>query len=237
VKLVFVFSEFYGVGNGQSLGLRPDVAKEIVRKARLAGLRSGAHIESAMDFHNAVSAGVDMVMHLPSFPDPLDRQAAYAEKANWEERYTIPAADAKLAAERRVIVVTTAASGSAENFEKSNPLASMNDNEKRFRKITIKNLQHLKAAGVTLAIGSDTTPGAGVLTEVNFLHETGVFSNLELLKMWSETTPKVIFPRREIGALKEGYEANFLVLEGNPIGDLSGVKRTRMRVKHGEPLK
>ena len=237
VKLVFVFSEFYGAGNGQSLGLRPDVAKEIVRKARLAGLRSGAHIESAMDFHNAVSAGVDMVMHLPSFPDPLDRQAAYAEKANWEERYTIPAADAKLAAERRVIVVTTAASGSAENFEKPNPLASMNDNEKRFRKITIKNLQHLKAAGVTLAIGSDTTPGAGLLTEVNFLHETGVFSNLELLKMWSETTPKVIFPRREIGALKEGYEANFLVLEGNPIGDLSEVKRTRMRVKHGEPLK
>jgi imidazolonepropionase-like amidohydrolase len=133
-------------------------------------------------------------------------------------------------------VVSTAASGSAENFEKPNRLAGMNDNEKRFQRITIQNLQHLKDAGVTLAIGSDTAPGAGGLTEVDFLHETGVFSNLELLKIWSETTPKAIFPKRNIGELTEGYEANFLVLDGNPIEDFNQVKRIRMRVKHGEPL-
>jgi len=236
VKLVFVFSEFYGTGNGKSLGLRPDVARAIVNKARLVGLRSGAHIESATDFHSAVAAGVDMIMHLPSFPDPLDRQAAYADKANWEERYTIPASDVKLAAKRGVTVVTTAASGSAENFEKPKPLASMNDNERRFRKITIQNLQRLKAAGVRLAIGSDTSPGAGILTEVNFLRETGVFSNLELLKMWTETTPKTIFPHREIGALQEGYEASFLALEGDPIRDFNEIKKIRMRVKRGNPL-
>jgi len=236
VKLVFVFSDFYATGKGKSLGLRPDVAKAIVGNAKLAGLRSGAHIESAMDFHNAVAVGVDAIMHLPSFPDPIDRQAEYANKADWEERYTIPPPDAKRAAEHRVIVVTTAASGSAENFEKPNPLGSMNDNEKRFRKITIQNLQHLKAAGVTLAIGSDTTPGAGVLTEVNFLHETGVFSNLELLKMWSEVTPKVIFPHRKIGALQEGYEASFVVLEGDPIKDFNEVKKITIGVKRGTPL-
>lgn len=234
VKLVFVFSELYGSGNGKSLGLRPDVAKEIVRKAKLAGLRSGAHIESATDFHNAIEAGVDMVMHLPCFPDPVDRQAAYANKADWEQRYTISDADTKLAAERSVIVVTTAAACSAENFEKPNPLASMNEDERRFRKITIRNLQHLKEAGVRLAVGTDTTPGAGDLAEVGFLRETGVFSNLELLKMWSEVTPQAVFPRRKIGALKEGYEANFLVLEGNPIEDFSEVTHVRMRVKQGE---
>jgi len=69
-----------------------------------------------------------------------------------------------------------------------------------------------------------------------FLHETGVFSNLELLKIWSETTPKVIFPQRKIGALQEGYEANFVVLEGNPIEDFSNTKKIRTRVKQGEPL-
>ena len=234
VKLVFVFSELYGSGGEKSLGLRPDVAKEIVRKARLAGLRSGAHIESATDFHNALEAGVDLVMHLPSFPDPLDRQAAYANKADWEERYTIWDSDIKLAAERGIPVVTTAASGSAEDFEKPKPLAEMNENERRFRKITIHNLQRLKAAGVRLAVGSDTTPAAGVLTEVGFLHESGVFSNFELLKMWSETTPKVIFPERKIGALREGYEASFVVLEGNPVENFDQVRRIRMRVKDGE---
>jgi imidazolonepropionase-like amidohydrolase len=236
VKLVFVFSELYGSGDTshKSLGLRPGIAKEIVRRAKLAGLRSGAHIESAEDFHNAVEAGVDVVMHLPAFPDPLDRQLAYGNKSNWEERYTISPADIKFAAERGVMVVTTAASGSAENFEKPNPLAAMNENEKRFRKITIQNLRHLKDAGVPLVVGSDTHPGAGALTEIEFLRDTEVFSNLELLKMWSETTPKLIFPQRKIGALEEGCEANFLVLEGNPIQDFSRVKRITMRVKQGD---
>jgi hypothetical protein len=239
VKLVFVFSELYGIGDtGQkSLGLRPEIARELVRRAKIAGLRSGAHIESAEDFHNAIEAGVDVVMHLPAFPDPLDRQAAYRNKSNWEERYTISPSDIKVAAERGVVVVTTAASGSAENFEKPNPLTAMNQNEKRFRKITIQNLRNLKEAGVPLAVGSDTMPGTGVLAEIQFLKETDVFSNLELLKMWSETAPKMIFPQRKIGALKEGYEANFLVLEGNPIQDFGRVRGIKMRVKQGDPLK
>jgi hypothetical protein len=88
--------------------LRPEIAKEIVRQAKLARLRSGAHIESAEDFHNAVEVSVDVVMHLPAFPDPLDRQAAYGNKSNWEERYTISPSDIKLAANRGVMVVTTA---------------------------------------------------------------------------------------------------------------------------------
>jgi hypothetical protein len=47
-----------------------------------------------------------------------------------------------------------------------------------------RRLSHLKDAGVRLAVGSDTMPGAGVLAEIDFLKDTDVFSNLELLKMW-----------------------------------------------------
>lgn len=239
VKLVFVYSELYQSGDGRekSMGLRPDLAAEIVRRAKAAGLRTGAHIEDATDFHNALVAGVDVIMHLPAFPDPLDRKAAYANKSNWEERFTIPSSDIELAAKRDVTVVMTAAALSAENFEKPNPLSALNENEKRFRKIMTQNIRHLKDAGVRLAVGSDTMPGAGVLAEIDFLKDTNVFSNLELLKMWSETTPKLIFPQRKIGALQEGYEANFLVLEGNPIQDFGNVKRIKMRVKQGDPLK
>src|SRR5215472_10749044 len=239
VKLIFVFSELYQSSDGRekSMGLRPELAAELVHRAKTAGLRTGAHIEDAADFHNAVAAGVDMVMHLPAFPDPLDRQAAYRNKANWEERYTISASDIEFAARRGTTVVTTAAALSAENFEKPNPLTSLNENEKRFRKIMIQNLQRLKDGGVTLAVGSDTKPGSGVLKEIDFLKDANVFSNLELLKMWSEATPRAVFPKRKIGALQEGYEANFVVLAGNPIEDFSQVKTIRMRVKHGERLK
>jgi len=176
-------------------------------------------------------------MHLPAFPDPLDRQAAYRNKANWEERYTVAASDVELAARRGITVVTTAAALSAENFENPNPLTALNENEKRFRRIMIQNLQRLKDGRVTLAVGSDTKPGSGVLKEIDFLRDARVFSNLELLKIWAETTPRAIFPQRKIGALREGYEANFLVLAGSPIEDFGQVKTIRMRVKQGEPMK
>jgi imidazolonepropionase-like amidohydrolase len=239
VKLIFVYSELYQSSDGgeKSMGLRPDLAAEIVHRAKAAGLRTGAHIEDATDFYNALAAGVDVIMHLPAFPDPLGRQAAYQNKSNWEERFTISGPDIELAARRDVTVVMTAAALSAENFEKPNSLTALNENEKRFRKIMTQNIRHLKDAGVRLAVGSDTMPGAGVFAEIEFLKDTDVFSNLELLKMWSETTPKAIFPQRKIGALKDGYEANFLVLEGNPIQDFSNVKKISMRVKQGGLVK
>jgi imidazolonepropionase-like amidohydrolase len=238
VKLIFVYSELYQSSDGgeKSMGLRPDLAAEIVHRAKAAGLRTGAHIEDATDFHNALAAGIDLIMHLPAFPDPLDRKAAYGNKSNWEERFTIPSSDIELAAKRDAAVVMTAAALSAENFEKPNPLSALNENEKRFRKIMTQNIRHLKEAGVRLAVGSDMMPGAGVLAEIDFLKDTNVFSNLELLKMWSETTPQLIFPQRKTGALQDGYEANFLVLEGNPIQDFINVKRISMRVKQGDRL-
>ena len=68
------------------------------------------------------------------------------------------------------------------------------------------------------------------------LYGLKVFDNLTLLKMWCETTAATIFPRRKIGYLKDGYEANFLVLGADPLADFANVKTIEMRIKQGEPL-
>jgi hypothetical protein len=236
VKIILGFSEAYRSGAHGSLGMRPDVAKEIVRRARLAGLRSGAHIENAEDFHHAVNIGVDLVMHLPVLPDSMGRKGPCRDDMFKEGRYVIRDADVRLAAERGAGVVTTIATGSAEDFEKPNKFTALTDNEKRFLRITVRNLHRLKDAGVTLVVGSDGQPGSGTLLEVDHLHSSGVFSNLEVLKMWSETTPQAIFPRRRIGKLEESYEASFLALDGNPVEDFAALKKIRMRVKQGHLL-
>ena len=62
------------------------------------------------------------------------------------------------------------------------------------------------------------------------------FDNVTLLKMWCETTAATIFPKRKIGQLKNGYEANFLVLTGNLLVDFANVKTIELRIKQGEPL-
>jgi imidazolonepropionase-like amidohydrolase len=99
-------------------------------------------------------------------------------------------------------------------------------------KIQTANLKLLLKNGVALAIGSDNVADSSI-KELQYLKGSGVFDNLTLLKMWTETTAKTIFPNRRIGELSEGFEASFLALEGNPIEDLQNVGKIKLRFKQG----
>lgn len=68
-------------------GLNPQLLPNIVAMAHEDHLRVTAHVNTAMDFHHAVTAGVDEITHLPL--------AKISEE------------DAKLAAQQGVVVVTT----------------------------------------------------------------------------------------------------------------------------------
>lgn len=193
-------------------GLNPYLLPKIVAKAHESGLRVSTHVNTAMDFHNAVIAGVDEINHLP---------------ARWEVN-RIRDEDAKLAAEKGIVVVTTASL--IKRLESAEP--------KKFEKIKEnmkENLRTLREHNVTVAIGSDIW-GDNSSQEAIFLKEMNVFTNLELLKMWAENSAKTIFPNRKIGELKEGFDASFLVLEGNPLDNFNNVQRIKMRVKQGQIL-
>ena len=83
-----------------------------------------------------------------------------------------------------------------------------------------------------LAIGSDEydDDSSG---EIRYLASLGVFTDLELLRLWSESTPRAIFPARRVGCLTGGCEASFLVLAADPSADISRVGDIRLRVKDG----
>ena len=94
------------------------------------------------------------------------------------------------------------------------------------------NLKILVQNGVQLAIGSDDVSDTSI-KEVEYLQTLGMLDNLTLLRMWSETTPGTIFPKRQIGALREGFEASFLALEADPVKDFRNVRRIKVRFKQG----
>lgn len=195
-------------------GLNPQLLPAIVKKAHESGLRISVHVNTPTDFHHAVVAGVDEINHLPS------RDAENTEKIRKE--------DARMAGVKRIVVVTTV----------SLVKRKVKPDDKRFEMVkeTIAyNLRLLKEYGVSLAIGSDIYNDTS-LAEAIFLHEFGVFTNLELLKMWVENSPNTIFPERKIGHLTEGFEASFLVLQGNPLDNFDHVKDITMRFKQGVDL-
>lgn len=209
-------------------GLDPAILIQIVRRAHRDGLRVSTHVETATDFHNALLAGVDEINHTPGFrPDRMDL-AGFGKNFG---RYEISATDAKLAARRHTVVVTTLGEAIDWTFDgKENA-----DDRRAVREMIARNLNLLKANHVSLAVGSDHFGGTSA-PEARSLARLQVFDNLTLLKMWCEDTAATIFPRRKIGHLKEGYEASFLVLSENPLTDFANTQKIESRFKQGELL-
>lgn len=215
IKIVLIASEefekrrddaaFFG-----SKGLDPALAPQIVERAHAVGLRVAAHIETAHDFHVAIAAGVDVIAHLGGLNDPV----------------LLDPADAALAAERGVKVMTTASLIQRRRERLTEPqYAALADAQK-------ENLRILRDAGVMLAVGSDE-PRATSTYEVEFLRGLKMFTNAEMLRMWSINCATTLFPERRLGRLQPGYEASFLVLAENPLSTLDAVSAITLRVKEG----
>jgi imidazolonepropionase-like amidohydrolase len=205
--------------------LNPALLPEIVRRAHRVGLRVSTHVETATDFHNALMAGVDEINHTPGFRP---------EKGDWKKydasRFKISERDARLAARNKVVVVTTLITAIEHALQKKEgePFNEMRD-------LLVHNLQLLKRHNVRIAIGSDSYRQTSLAEALN-LYKLAAIDNRGLLKMWCETTAGTIFPKRKIGYLKDGYEANFLVLNDNPLQDFANVRKIDRRFKQGEFL-
>jgi dienelactone hydrolase len=98
-----------------------------------------------------------------------------------------------------------------------------------------RNLEMLRKHDVLIAIGSDAYGDTSV-GEALYLHELGIFTPARLLRIWTETTARAIFPTRRIGRLETGYEASFIALAGNPLNDFQMVKQVLVRVKQGQVI-
>jgi hypothetical protein len=235
IKTYLMYSEEYARRKDDAAyfdwkGLDPALLPEIVKRAHRAGLRVSTHVETATDFHNALIAGVDEVNHMPGFRPERNNVANYGTDVS---RYKISEDDARLAARRHVFVVTTI--GESVNWTLNEKEKAALASRNAVREMLVHNLQILNRYGVGVAIGSDSYRQNSVV-EAMSLYQLKAFDNLTLLKMWCETTAATIFPRRKIGHLKDGYEASFLVLGGDPLADFNNVRRIETRVKQGELL-
>lgn len=231
IKTTLVYSEEFAKRKDDKnyftwKGLNPALLPEIVKRVHRAGLRVSTHVESATDFHHAVVAGADEINHLPGFrPENNDPVKGYDNLA----RYRIAEADARLAGRRKISVVTTSGTTIDMSFKEGVDTKKA----EAVREMLTHNLQILHRHGVRIAIGSDSFRQTSQPEALN-LKRLGAFDSLTLLKMWCETTAAAIFPKRKIGHLKDGFEASFLALSGNPLQDFSNIKGIELRFKQGE---
>jgi hypothetical protein len=196
-----------GFGNR---GIDPALLPYLIARAKSAGLHVSAHVFTAADFRAAVDAGVTHLAHLPGGPGT-------------PAPYFLTDADAQNAARRNVTVATTISKDFEGDTARTDQLT---------KNVYAPNVTVLRRHRVRIVLGSDLTRGTAAV-EAAALVRSGLFSNVELLRMWSIDTPRSIFPNRRIGAVADGYEASFLVLGGDPLADFRHTRDIVLRVKRG----
>jgi Amidohydrolase family len=203
-------------------GLDPELLKPVAERAHRAGRRVSVHVETATDFAVAVKAGADLIAHLPGWHVGPTAGFPDTSLSHW----LIREEDAALAARRGTTVITTVSPKPFFEYQRWG---------ERFRRVQWENFRTLQRHGVRIAVGADGEETS--MGELRAIQRLRVFDNAALLRMLVETTPRAIFPSRQIGKLDEGYEANLLVLGGDPLRDLEHLSDIKLRIKQGRVLR
>lgn len=136
----------------------------------------------------------------------------------------------------------------SESLGYMNPLIKMDDSKRQFERwfnakqedpATVERIkkQHdfhmnivrkLHEAGVTIICGTDggigvTLPGFSIHTELNFYKEAGL-SNFEVLKTATVNASQTHAMMNQLGTIEEGKIANLLLLDENPLVNLTSLK-------------
>lgn len=199
--------EYYG-----KRGLDPDLLPEVVRLAHDSNLRVAVHVETDNDMATALRSGADIIMHLPSYDS--------AERISEE---TI-----SLAKETGAALVTTFTVARRYQSRSPEAYAAILDAQR-------DNLRRLQAAEVNLVLGSDSVRDTS-RGEADHLESLGVLGNWTLLNMWTRNCASMVFPDRKVGRIENGFEASFVVLDGDPLTDFSNTRKISLRVKDGQVL-
>lgn len=200
------------------LGVTAEVLNAVVQRAHADKQRVAVHIESLADFEAAVRAGADLVGELPGY---------FPQHGESPESHLIPPELARLAAEKKVAVVTATVATSL--FQAPPELVA------RIEAVQKQNLQRLQQAGVRLLLGSDLFTG-NARNELHHLAALDALDKPTLLRMATVDTPQTLFPQRRLGCFEPGCEASFLVLAGNPLDDLAALDKPLLRIKQGRVL-
>ena len=181
----------------------------LAAEARRAGKMCVAHAASYASYERALHAGVDVIAHVP-LDRPLDDVVVEALKTSGT--VVVPTLE----------MMTHLANGMAKDNPKINPGMGP------------QNLSKLHAAGIPICAGTDSNYlpppmmrpfGETFAEELRLLVHAGMSPAEALVAATSR--PAKVFGFEDRGAVAEGLRADLLLVEGDPVADISAVKNVR----------
>ena len=224
---------------GSTTKMAPEVYRAIIDEAHARKLRVAAHIFYLADVKGLLDAGVDIIAHsvrdaefdadtlarmkarnVPYIPTLTREVSAFAYEATpafLSDPFLLKDADAAVVAQLKELARQQAMAKSATAQRYKAGLA-----------VAMKNLKRAADAGVLVAMGTDSGAfperfqGFFEHLEMQMMVDAGL-TPAQVLRMSTADAARAM-GRTDIGTLEPGRWADFVVLERNPLQDISGTK-------------
>lgn len=216
--------------------LSVDVLQAVTAEAHRLGLTVRAHVLDVRFLDAALDAGVDAIEHIPA-PE-LSRQVFEL----WMQRdLPLPLPRAYLEELQRLAGRQIPLMPTVEVLERRtcNAVARSEKERTACVRVYIEALRQYRLMGGVIALGSDYgsagMPAGLPWREMEFLQQAG-WSNTEILTAATVNAARTCGRAGEIGLLQPGYLADLLIVDGNPLEDLTALQRVRTVILAGEVL-
>ncbi len=225
--------------NGTVEKLKPNLYRAIIDEAHRRDIRVLAHIVDLADVKDLLRAGVDGLAHMIRDKDLDDellamlkaRPSVFFEQTLWGERRSIYASRPAWLDEP--ILRETF---SAHEIELLDEEFTPSDSPQAVRaramgQTNLRNTARLNAAGVTLAVGTDSGGvtgeeffGLGTHVEMEIQVTRAGLTPMQALVAGTRTAARVLGLDRH-GTIAPGMSADFIVLNANPLDNIANTRR------------
>jgi imidazolonepropionase-like amidohydrolase len=221
--------------------LRPDVVAAICREAHALGMTVTGHVPTALTLLAAVDSGMDQIAHLPLRGDPqsdsvrrviaelkrhgtvIDPTASWGELLGHSTAEPVTTFQPVLHHLPPVLAQRIAAMGAPNDTATAHARLAN----------ALAIIRALHEAGVPIVPGTDEgIPGFSLYRELELYVKAGM-TPMDAIRSATAVAARAMRLDEQVGTLESGKLADLLVLDADPLENISNIRRVRLVMARG----